>query len=49
MTGAEFERVRAAVKSKYGMQYRGITFFGKIAKLFGRGSGTDTGVIITLD
>ncbi len=48
-TGADFTRCEAIVKKKYGMQYRGIKLVGKIAKLIGKGSGTDAAVIITLD
>ncbi len=47
--GADFERVKSLVKSKYGLQYTGIEFVGKIARLIGKGSGTDTAVIIRLD
>lgn len=46
---ADFERVRAKVQAKYGLTYRAITLMGKVAKLNGRGSGTDTAVIITFD
>ncbi len=48
-TGADFERVQGIVKQKYGIQYTGISLVGKMAKLIGKGSGTDTAVIITLD
>ncbi len=44
-----FPVVKPKVLSKYGMQYRMIDLVGKGAKLIGRGSGTDTGVVITLD
>ena len=47
--GAEFERVKAVVKAKYGLQYTGIEFFGKLARLVGKGSSTDTAVVIRLD
>lgn len=43
----DFERVRALVKSKYGFQYTMISIVGSVAKLLGRGSGTDTAIIIT--
>lgn len=46
--GAEFERVEKIVKKKYGMQYSGIKAVGKFMKLIGKGSGTDTAVILTL-
>lgn len=47
--GKGFETVAAVVKKKYGIQYTMITLVGKMAKLVGRGSGTDTAVVITLD
>ena len=47
--GAEFDAVRAKIKSKYGIQFGLINLIGKAAKLIGKGSGTDTAVIITLD
>ena len=46
--GAEFDRVAGIVKAKYKLQYTAITGVGKIAKLFGKGSGTDTAILITL-
>ena len=49
VSGADFERIAGIVKSKYRMQYTMITLVGKGAKLIGKGSGTDTGVVITLD
>ncbi len=48
-TGAEFDRIRSIVKSKYGIQYTGIELMGKVAKLIGKGSGTSAAVVITLD
>lgn len=48
-TGADFERVAAIVKKKYGIQYTMITMMGKAARMIGKGSGTDTAVVITLD
>lgn len=48
-TGAEFERVWALMVAKYGFQARAIKAFGGFMKLIGKGSGTDTAVIITLD
>lgn len=48
VTGAEYERCKRIVKKKYGIQYTGITLLGKVAKLFGKGSGTDCAVKITL-
>lgn len=46
---ADFDRYEATVKAKYGMQYRAIKLLGSFMKLIGRGSGTDTAVLITLD
>lgn len=48
-TGAEFDRIRAIVKKKYGFQYTMITSVGKMARMIGKGSGTDTAIVITLD
>lgn len=48
-TGAEFEPVRARVAKKYGLQFAAISLWGRLAKLTGRGSGTDSAVVITLD
>lgn len=45
--GPGYERVRERVAAEYGMQYRAMTLLGKAARLVGRGSGTDTGVVIT--
>lgn len=47
--GADFESVRSRIKSKYGMQFAMINIVGNLAKLFGRGSGTDCAVVMTLD
>lgn len=44
-----FDRARAAISAKYGLQFRAIDLVGKLAKLVRRGSGTDTGVVVTLD
>ena len=49
VTGPDFAKYEAIIKAKYGMQYRGIKLVGKFMNLIGRGSGTDTAVIITLD
>ncbi len=46
--GDEFERCRSAVKRKYKLQYTAIDFAGKVAKLIGKGSGTDRAVKITI-
>ncbi len=48
-TGADFERIAAIVKKKYGVQYTAMAIVGKAAKLIGKGSGTDTAISITLD
>lgn len=47
--GPDFEHCRSVIKQKYGIQFRAIELLGKIAKLRGKGSGTDTAVKITLD
>lgn len=47
--GSEFDRVSALIKKKYGIQFTMISAVGKVAKLIGKGSGTDTAVIISLD
>jgi len=44
-----FESVRAIVRNKYGFQYSLAMLAGSTARLFGRGTGTDTGVVVTLD
>lgn len=49
VTGDEFARCQAILKKKYGIQYFFISTVGKIAKLIGKGSGTDCAVKITLD
>ena len=46
--GAEFDRVRAIVKKKYGIQVTLISTMASFMKLIGRGSETDCAVIITL-
>lgn len=46
--GDEFSRVQQIVKKKYGIQYTAILLVGKVAKLIGKGSGTDRAVVITL-
>lgn len=45
--GAEFDAVRSEVKAKYGVVYYMMTLVGKGAKLIGKGSGTDTAIIVT--
>ncbi len=49
ITGPEFAKYESIIKAKYGMQYRGIKLVGKVMNLIGKGSGTDTAVVITLD
>ena len=46
---AGFEAVRNRIKDKYGFQYTLTSLVGLGAKLLGRGSGTDSAVIVTLD
>jgi len=48
VSGAEFERCEAIVKKKYKLQYTAIKLVGKVAKMIGKGSGTDAAVKITL-
>lgn len=48
-TGAAYDRVAALIKKKYGVQFTMISVIGKAAKLIGKGSGTDTAVVVTLD
>ena len=47
--GADFERVRKAVKEKYGFMVTVIIAVNKVRGLFGKGGDSDTAVIITLD
>jgi PPOX class probable F420-dependent enzyme len=49
LSGADFEAIRRIMKKKYGMQYRGIALVGQVAKLLGRGTGTNAAIRITLD
>ena len=49
LNGAEFDAVEALIKKKYGFAFTMITMIGKMAKLIGKGSGTDTAIKITLD
>lgn len=44
----DFDRVWALVVAKYGVMARGIKLMGRFMKLIGKGSGTDTAVIVTL-
>jgi PPOX class probable F420-dependent enzyme len=45
--GAEFDRVRAAIRQKYGYQVQLIVAFQKLMGLIGRGAGSDSAVIVT--
>ena len=46
---AGFEAVKRRIKAKYGFQYTLTSLIGLGAKLIGRGSGTDTGIVVTID
>lgn len=46
---ADFDRVRAAIKRKYGWQVAMVQAIAVVAKLFGRDRASDAAVIITLD
>lgn len=46
--GAGFETVKKRIKAKYGVQYAMISLVGQAAQLIGRGSGTDTAIIVSL-
>jgi PPOX class probable F420-dependent enzyme len=48
-TGADFDRVRAAVKKKYGFMVNVIIVMNKVRGLFGKGGDSDTAVIMTVD
>jgi PPOX class probable F420-dependent enzyme len=48
-SGAEFEPYASMVKKKYGIQYGAMKLVGQLMGLIGKGSGTDTAVVITLD
>lgn len=48
-SGADFDRAAAVLKKKYGISYFVMTkVVGNVAKMIGKGSGTDTAVLITL-
>ena len=47
-TGDDFEPVRRAVAKKYGIQFAAISLWGNLARVFRKGSGTDSAVVITL-
>ncbi|MFW2381711.1 MAG: PPOX class F420-dependent oxidoreductase [Acidimicrobiales bacterium] len=46
--GDEFERVRAEIRRKYGFQVQLIVVFQKLMGLIGRGTGSDSAVIVTV-
>jgi len=48
-SGADFEHYASIVKDKYGIQYHAMKLVGQAMSLIGKGSGTDTAVVITLD
>lgn len=48
VTGEAFEPVRAAVKQKYGFQFRLIEVFGAIRSRFSKSDAADCGVILQL-
>lgn len=47
--GADFDRVRADIKDKYGWNVTAISLLHKAAKLFGKAHESDAAVVITLD
>lgn len=47
--GADFDRVRAKIKDKYGWQVTLIGLMGKAMKLVGKDRISDSAVVITLD
>lgn len=48
-TGDEFAPYATMVKKKYGIQYGAMKLVGTFMSLIGKGSGTDSAVVITLD
>ena len=48
-TGMDFDRVRKAVKAKYGFMTTVIIVMNTIGGWFGKGGDSDTAVLITLD
>ncbi len=46
--GPEFNRIQGLVKAKYGVQFTMINLVGKVRKLVGKDSGTDTAIVITI-
>jgi hypothetical protein len=49
VTGAAYARVEAAVKSKYGIQYRVMDAFSKVSRRVKRQADAGVGIVITLD
>lgn len=47
--GADFERVMAQIRAKYGWQVTMITMLAKVKSVFGSDTSSDTGIVITLD
>jgi len=47
--GTDFQRVSSAIKNKYGWAFHAIGLYGKVAKLFGKYTPSDSAVIINLD
>lgn len=47
--GPEAQRVRSAIKSKYGLSMTAIELMEKAKGLIGRGAGDQVGVVVTLD
>ena len=47
--GADFDRIRAAIKTKYGWNVTAVLMFQKAAKLFGKEYVSDAAIVITLD
>ena len=48
-TGADFDRVRAQVKKKYGFMVNIIIVVNTLRAMLGKGGDSDTAVVITLD
>jgi PPOX class probable F420-dependent enzyme len=47
--GADFERIKAEVKDKYGWNVTAVSLFQKAAKLFGKAYVSNAAIVITLD
>ena len=48
-TGAEFEQVAALLAKKYGFAAKLFALVYAVGRLFGKGSRTDSAIVITLD